>query len=72
MENIKICSIVSSEWHCGHGFAFIQAIFSLKRMRIPLIRAHFLKPAYWHFVAYRTHRRTITARLGIFTLDLAL
>jgi hypothetical protein len=41
MENIKICSIVSSEWHCGHGFAFIQAIFSLKRMRIPLIRAHF-------------------------------
>lgn len=73
MENTKIWSIVSSERHFRHGFACIQAIFSLKLVRIPLIRTPFLlKSAYWYFVAYRSRRRARLARLGTFTRNLAL
>jgi hypothetical protein len=69
MENTKSWSIASSESHFGYKFAGIHTIFSLKLVRIPLIRTPF---AYWRSVAYGFRRRVRLAQLGIFTRNLAL
>jgi hypothetical protein len=73
MKNTTIWFTISSEWYFGQGVAHDRAIFSLKLVRIPLIRTRFLlKSAYRYFDAYHSHCLTRLAHLGIFTRNLAL
>lgn len=62
MDNTKIWTIISANWRLGYGITWIQVIFDLKLLRIPLIRNPF---SYWHFVTHHSRYGTRLAQLGI-------